>query len=244
MSNDINKQYIIAIDNDECIGSWSDLSLLYSILKNELNKEPEIELFVKIITETFAIRPYVKDLYNYILNLKKENIVYKIFMFTAASNSSGWVLFLSKVLEKWFGENIYDEIIHQEIITEWNVYHNIPYITNNGYIKNLNIVREIIQYKYNIDTDKYHIIAIDDRPENIINGTSIGVSPYKVAVNLFLVIKLFVPNLFDTIISKYDNQINISWEIYLSNPLNYSKTYSDNDISKVIDYLDLLIRKS
>ncbi len=109
-STSISKKFIIAIDNDECIGSWGDMSMLYSMLKIEFKKEPSIEMFTDIMVKTGSVRPYVKDLFEKLLELKKCGIVYKIFMFTASSNDNGWVFYLSKILENWIGQKFYDGI--------------------------------------------------------------------------------------------------------------------------------------
>ena len=113
-------KYIISIDNDECIGSWSDMSLLYMMFKIEYGeKKLDIDMFVDIMIKTNCIRPYVRELFEKILELKKKNIVSKVVMFTAASNSTGWVIFLSQILERWMGCKICDEIIYARF-TKYN----------------------------------------------------------------------------------------------------------------------------
>jgi hypothetical protein len=94
----MTNQIIISIDNDECIGSFADLSLLYGFLqKINFNKTPDIKLFVEIINKTGCIRPYVKNLYDTLINLRKTHVIDKIYMCTAASNCTGWVTFLKSV---------------------------------------------------------------------------------------------------------------------------------------------------
>lgn len=232
-------QNIIVIDNDECIGSWGDLSLLYSMLKMDL-VVPDIDIFVKIMSETNCVRPYVKELFEKIIDLRNKNIIFKIFMCTAASNKTGWVTFLSKVLERWIGHKIYDEIIYGEMIEQWHIFNNTNISNNIGYIKNMNMVREIIDFKYNQKNKNYTIIAIDDRPSNIINGIPIGVTPYHVAINIFQVLKLFFPKKFEYLMAKHDKLINDSWERYMKNPCKYSKIYLDRDIFEGINIIDKL----
>ena len=232
---------IIVIDNDECIGSWNDLSLLYSILKYEYSKEPDIDLFVKIMNDTCCIRPYVKDLFNKIISLKSKGIICKVFMCTAASNKIGWVTFLSKILERWIGEKIYDDIIFGEQIQEWHIYNKSSVANNIGYIKNMDMIRELLHFKYSYKSDKFTIIAIDDRPSNIINGIAIGVSPYRIAVNIYEVLKLYYPDNYAYLMGKHELVINDSWERYLKNPLVYSKAYADNDIFKGIKHIEKII---
>lgn len=234
-------KFIIAIDNDECIGSWGDLSLLYNMLQSEFKKEPDINLFTQIMLTTGCVRPYVKDFFEMLLELKKKNIIYKIFMFTAASNSIGWVSFLSKILENWLGQKLYDGIIHQEMIEEWHLFNKSPVTNNTGYIKNMNMIREIIDFYDEVDSREFHIIAIDDRPNNIINGIAIGVSPFKVAINLFEVIRLFVPENFNYLVEKYDKTINKAWENYMTNPTVFTNASLDIDILNSMDYINKII---
>ena len=232
---------VIAIDNDECIGSWGDLSLLYSILKHEYSEEPDIDLFVKIMNDACCIRPYVKDLFNKIIILKSKGIIYKVFMCTAASNKNGWVTFLAKILERWIGGKIYDDIIFGELIEEWHRCNKSSPSNNIGYIKNMDMIREILDFKYSCKTDELTIIAIDDRPSNIMNGIAIGVSPYYVAVNIYQVLKVYYPDNYAYLMSKHDFVINKSWERYLRNPILYSKAHNDNDIFKGIEYIEKII---
>jgi hypothetical protein len=237
-----SKKYIIVIDNDECIGSWGDLSLLYTMIKNEnLLYESNLDLFVDIMIKTGCIRPYVKNFFEKLLDLKMKNIVDKIIMFTAASNSTGWVLFLSKILERWIGCKIYDEIIFQEMIYEWHITNNSDVCNSNGYIKNMNMIRELIILKYKQNPQNYDIIAIDDRPSNILNGIAIGVRPYNVAVNIFEVLRIFLPEKFEYLIAKYEKSINQKWENYMKNPHLYTKAYLDRDIFIGIENIDKII---
>ena len=238
--NTKSKKYIIAIDNDECIGSWSDLSLLYNMLKKEFGKEPDVEMFVDIMVKTACVRPYVKNFFEKLIELKKKGLVYKIFMFTAASNSTGWVVFLSKILERWIGQSLYDGIIFQEMIKYWHILNKSTISNNIGYIKNMNMIRELID-TYDTDSKNVHIVAIDDRPGNIINGIAIGVSAFRVAINLFEVLKIFLPNKVDYLMSKYYKNINEIWENYLKNPFIFTNVNLDIDILLSIEHIEKLI---
>lgn len=235
------KKIIFAVDNDECIGSWGDLSLLYIMLKIELGCEPDINLFVDIMVKTGCIRPYVKDFFDKLLELKRKGIIYKIFMFTAASNSNGWVIFLSKILEKWIGQPFYDGVIYKEMIEEWHTLNNTDFSNDLGYIKNMNMLREIIEFKDDINSQHFHFIAIDDRPANIINGTAIGVTPFRVAINIMEVLRLYLPEDFNYLMGKYDKIINNSWENYLKNPHIFTITSRDTDFLSSLDHINKII---
>ena len=239
--DDTNKKIIFAVDNDECIGSWGDLSLLYIMLKIELGHEPDIELFVDIMVKTCCIRPYVKDFFDKLVELKKKGVIYKIFMFTAASNSNGWVSYLCKILEKWYGQSFYDGIIYKEMIEEWHKFNNSDCFNDLGYIKNMNMIRELIDFKDGIDSQNFHFIAIDDRPANIINGIAIGVSAFKVAVNIIEVLRLYLPDKFDYLMSKYSKSINYSWENYLKNPHAFTNASRDIDFLLSLEHVNKII---
>lgn len=236
-----SKKIIIALDNDECIGSWSDLSLLYSMLRKELDKEPDVGLFSEIMVKTGCIRPYMQNFFEKILDLKKKGIIYKIFMFTAASNSIGWVSFLSKILENWMGESLYDGIIYKEMIEEWHIFNKSDVLNELGYIKNMNMIRELIDFYDDMDSNDFHIVAIDDRPGNIVNGIAIGVKPFKIAINLIEVLRLFVPDKFDYLVSKYKKLMNEVWENYMRNPSIYTNVSLDIDILLSMERIDKIL---
>ena len=239
---DVSKKYVIAIDNDECIGSWADLSLIYAMFKSEQSdQEPDINLFVDIMVSTVCVRPYVKEFFENLLELKKKNIIHKIFMFTAASNSTGWVSFLSKVLEKWIGEKLYDGIIYGELIEDWHLFNSSDVCNNVGYVKNMNMIREIIDFEYEIKSEEYDVIAIDDRPENIINGIAIKVTPYTIAINILEVMRLYLPDKSEYLMAKYEKCINQSWEKYMRNPHIYTKVHLDRDIFNGMELINKII---
>lgn len=235
-----NKKIIFAIDNDECIGSWADLSLLYSMYLKEMKHELRVELFVDIMEKTKCARPYLKDFLNKLIDLKKQGIIYKIFMFTAASNVNGWVSFLSKVIEQWMGINFYDGIICKEMIEDWHIEKKTKYCNNIGYIKNMDIIKEIINLDSTPD-DNFHFVAIDDRPDNIVNGIPIGVSPFKVAINIIEVIKMYLPEKYNYLVSKYYVSLQMSWNMFRINPYYFTDVGSDIDILKSIDCVDKII---
>jgi hypothetical protein len=236
-----DKKIIFAIDNDECIGSWEDISILYQMLKIEQRREPDVDLFVDIMINTCCIRPYVKEFFDKLVELKKQGTVYKIFMFTAASNSIGWVFFLCKIIEKWYGQPLYDGIIHREMIEEWHKINKSEYSNDSGYIKNMNMIRELIEFKESSEKQDFHFIAIDDRPSNIVNGFAIGVSAFRVAVNIVEVLRLYLPDKFDYLVSKYSKSINHSWKNYVRNPHIFTNVSADIDFLLSLEHIDKFI---
>lgn len=223
---------IISIDNDECIGSWSDLSLIYSIIKSVMRlpiNEEIVNMFVKLFDDTGCVRPNLKTLYDDLIKLKDEGKIDAICMFTSASDVSGWVSFLKIVLEKWYsnkiGKNIviYDCVINGDDIYKWHIDKNTVCKSNTGIIKNMNMVREIIGSSLNL-LDEIYVIMLDDRPENIVNGHAIGIAPYKVAVNLIEVVKIYLKKYKSHIdvIYNYNFKLNYNWHLYNSNPMLFT----------------------
>ena len=175
----LDKPSIIVIDNDECIGSWGDMSIFYSLCKIISVHPPSIELFARLIGDTGCVRSGLRELYNYIINLKEKKKILGIYMCTAATNDIGWVLFLKEILEYWYGMPIYDGVIYGNMIESWHAENNSQYMNEYGVIKDMNQIRKIANVP--LDTP---VIALDDRQHNIRNGYSLSIEPYHVPVNI------------------------------------------------------------
>lgn len=220
----------IAVDNDECIGSWGDLSLVYSFIKKNISTSPSVKMFAEIIEETQCIRPYVRHLFDALLLLKDSNCIGKIYMFTAASNVTGWVAFLKDVLEEWYGRPIYDGLIDGNEIINWNLNRGIPSVRT-GTIKDMCMIRS----KHSLHP--YHpVIIIDDRPENVINGEGIKIKPYMVAVNVIEVIKKFMPEHLHLTVS-YSEILQSSWNKYQVSSEKFTNVSLDIDMLNIVEYL-------
>jgi hypothetical protein len=176
---------IVAIDNDECIGAWSDLSLIYTYFVNAIKIMPSFDLFIPAI-DRIASRRGLREFYDVLLQGKASGKIHKIYMFTAASDKVGWVSFLKDALEKWYGNVIYDGMIDQTYNTRWHGANRSIGFNSFGMIKDINTVRE----HANVASDT-PVIMFDDRPQNILNGCAIGVSPYKIAVNIVEIAEMF-----------------------------------------------------
>jgi hypothetical protein len=239
-NNKTKNKIIIAIDNDECIGSWGDLSLVYSIIKYnmffQMNDEI-IDIFVELLDVTGCVRPNLKILYDNLIKLKKEDKIHGIYMFTSASDSFGWVCFLKNILERWYSKkigenvNIYDHVINGNDINKWHNNNSTVSTSKTGTIKNMDMIREIINNDNS--TDKINVIMLDDRPENVINGHVIGITPYKVAINLIEICKLYFQHHIShiDIINYYYDKLNESWNIFQLCPWLFTlNAYEDNHI--------------
>ena len=223
---------IIVIDNDECIGSWGDVSLLYSLCKVISVHPPSVELFAQIIKDTCCIRPGLRELYNYIIYLKEQKKIVGIYMCTSARNNNGWVLFLKEILEYWYGMPIYDGVIYGNMIESWHSENNTPYMNSHGVIKDMNQIRKIA----NVPQDT-QVIALDDRPYNIINGHGLSIEPFYVALNLIEVARIYIQNWNKIYEIKYEYDLMKNWEEYELFPFKYTVYHADKILYQAIDYL-------
>jgi hypothetical protein len=167
---------ILAIDNDECTGSWSSLSLLYSFMRRRSAVQ-----FAGLIESTGAVRPNLRALFDTVEKLRAEGRVVGVYMCTAARNDTGWVSFLKDVLETWYGKKIYDGIVDGNMLQRWHANHGTAFsdLATGTVSKNMDIIRELAGAP-----PETRVIAIDDRPESISQGTAIGVYPYVCPIDL------------------------------------------------------------
>jgi hypothetical protein len=214
---------LVVIDNDECIGSWGDLSMLFTVFTHVLHIEPPVDLFARLLNDTGCARPGLRELYDTVLDMKAEGSVCGVYMCTAARDTVGWVTFLRKVLEVWYGKPVYDGVIEGSMIHEWHMANgSAPTDMYGSVYKNMHQVRTVAGVA--ADTP---VIAIDDRPDNILHGEAIRVVPYSVAVNLVEVARLFVPQWNVTLEQRYGHTLQESWRTYQRNPARYTVAWMD-----------------
>lgn len=58
----------------------------------------------------------MRELYDSVLEMKDDGVVCGVYMCTAARDTVGWVSFLRRVLECWYGRPIYDGVIEGEAL--------------------------------------------------------------------------------------------------------------------------------
>jgi hypothetical protein len=168
---------VVALDNDECIGSWGELSMLYGFVQSVLKTRPVPEMFIAIMVKTHAVRPGLRQFYKGLLDLKAAGKISHIYMCTAASNETGWVSFLYNMLEIWYGARIYDGMICNETLKAWHRAQNTAFCDSWGCVfKDLNLIRSLHK-------SCKMMLAVDDRPQYIVNGIPFGVLPYNVNFN-------------------------------------------------------------
>jgi len=177
---------IVVLDNDECTGSWAGMSVLYSIM-DRLGIPPNPALFARLIVDTGAIRPGVRALFDVIQRLRQNGGVSRVVMCTAARNDNGWVMFLRRVLEIWYGSPFFDVVIDGKAIRDWHTRHGTLFddpVTGSVY-KDMNMVR----FRFPDE----QVIMVDDRPNYIQNGTALGVTPFGKQINLTALAREYIP---------------------------------------------------
>lgn len=227
------KTYIV-IDNDSCIGSWGDLSLLFALIKYYGNI-PDVDYFVKLMEETVCIRPYMRNFYDKLMMLKENGKIHGIFMCTACTNQSGWVDFLKLIIEKWYGRKIYDIVVHLEKIQEYHTEKKTPWKNDIGIIKDMKL---FIDNHFCDPSGKF--IVFDDLP-NIYNHSKLYTVPqYNVAVNLVEVIRIQLPEFYLKCDVHY-SALYKSWYDYRMFPSYFTNAEADDIFLRLCDELDSVI---
>lgn len=90
--------------------------MLYTVFTHVLHQEPSVDLFARLLNDTGCVRPGLRELYDSVLEMKDDGVVCGVYMCTAARDTVGWVSFLRRVLECWYGRPIYDGVIEGEAL--------------------------------------------------------------------------------------------------------------------------------
>lgn len=116
------------------------------------------------------------------------------------------------------------------MIHEWHAANGTaPTDAYGSVYKNMNHVRTVAGVS--MDTP---VVAIDDRPDNILNGEALRVVPYTVAVNLVEVARLFVPEWNAVLEQRYGHTLQESWRTYQRNPSRYTVAWMDVAMSQSV----------
>jgi hypothetical protein len=86
-------------------------------------------------------------------------------------------------------------------------------------------------------------VALDDHPENIVNGDAIGIHPYYVAVNLVEVARLFVAQWDHTLEATYGRSMQASWSLYRTNPGRFTIAHLDRVLEEGAVEVQGLVRR-
>jgi len=230
-----SKPPVLVLDNDETLGSWGDLSLLYSIYTTVLLRKPSPSHFAEIVRVTRCVRPHLRNLFQEALEMKKKGKLSSIVLLTAASNASGWVTFCSQVLASWFGEPIFDLVISSKDLVEWNMANG--HFHAHHLHKDLYLVLTRLDFPLTTPT-----IVIDDRVEWLINHTkALSVSPYKVAVNLIELCRHYVEGWSREMEETHAAALGDTWTTFLTNPRAFTDAGRDRDLEIQLKTLRLLV---
>jgi hypothetical protein len=194
---------IIAIDNDECIGSWVVMSMLFGFCARSARHHLSPALFARMMADALVIRPGVAELFETVMQLRHQGYVHSVVMCTAASNRTGWVSFLRQSLETWFATRrsavtscaplpalVYDHVITGDEMEDWLLKRGLPSVHAHGcMIKDMDMVRETCGVGSDVP-----VVMIDDRPGGIVHGVTIPVPPFEVGVDVDSIAKRCLPD--------------------------------------------------
>lgn len=127
-------------------------------------KAPPAEMFVRHYLERGGARPWLRELLKTLEEWKRVGRIDEVGIFTAASNSNGWVTFLQECMEIYARTpGLFESCITRETsplaITETGGVRTV---------KDLSLV----------SPDAEHVVLIDDKPDYALNGYVIGVPEY------------------------------------------------------------------
>lgn len=214
--------------------------MLFTLYVQVLRVEPPVDLFVRLLTDTVTARPGLRTLYDTVLALKEAGAVHSVVMCTAARDSLGWVSFLKVVLEKWYGRKIYDHMVEGTMIQEWHASKGTALSdpANGCYVKDMHQIRAIVKVPPHVP-----VVALDDHPENIVNGHAIHIHPYYVAVNLVEVARVFVAEWDHKLEQTYGRTMQQNWAAYRADPSRFTVAWQDRTMEHGAAAMHDLIRE-
>tara|TARA_A100001015_G_scaffold224903_2_gene253754 strand:- start:5933 stop:6946 length:1014 start_codon:yes stop_codon:yes gene_type:complete len=260
---------IVVLDNDECLGQFGLFSCLY--VYSRMTRDPyKVDLTelknscVKYLFPNGIARPYLKELFILLKNLKNQGKLNAIVMYTSAPNNlsdgkSGYVYFLKDCIELYCNcPHIYDKVLHRN-----NVVAKISKcgatIKDLGNVLLTNQQRKVLAEKdtiykrklnHKVNTMTHNIIMVDDKPKNIRvrSGRAIGIYPYEYEGNSILFKKCInsVPNLRKKLEYYRDpenNKLSVYQGILREADVNYKKYYGQKNINDLIKIIKIIKRK-
>merc|ERR1712195_52082 len=158
------KHRAVVFDLDETTGAWGAGSLAFKMFHKFAGKAPPTNMFVRHYLECGGARPWLRELLKTLEEWKRIGRIDEVAIFTAASNSNGWVTFLQDCMELYAQTpGLFETCIARE---------NSPLaVSESGgvrTVKDLSLV----------SPDAEHVVLIDDKPEYALNGYVIGVPEY------------------------------------------------------------------
>lgn len=155
----------VVFDLDETAGAWGLGSLAYRMCRkfSKSGQEPPVDIFVDHYLKRGGARPWLSEVLQTLAQWKQIGRIDEVGIFTAASNSNGWVTFVQKCMEAYAQTpGLFQSCYTRE--------HSPLAVTEQGArtIKDLSLV----------SPDAEHVVLIDDKPDYALNGYVIGVPEY------------------------------------------------------------------
>ena len=160
----------VVFDLDETAGAWGAGSLAFKLFHKFTGRDPPIDMFVRHYLAQGGARPGLRRLLQTLEGWKRCGRIDEVGIFTAASNSNGWVTFLQECMEMYSQTpGLFQSCIARE---------DSPLAASETggvrTVKDLSLV----------SPDAEHVVLIDDKPEFALNGYVIGVPEYTQHVNI------------------------------------------------------------
>eukprot|EP00656_Telonema_subtile_P012170 TRINITY_DN1610_c0_g1_i5.p1 TRINITY_DN1610_c0_g1~~TRINITY_DN1610_c0_g1_i5.p1 ORF type:complete len:289 (+),score=52.90 TRINITY_DN1610_c0_g1_i5:239-1105(+) len=154
----------VVFDLDETTGSWGLGSLAYQIfLRYGGDIASLVAPFVSLYMEQGGARPWLREILQCLNQWKQDGRIDEVAIFTAASNSNGWVTFLTTCMEAYAGvPGLFGRSVARE--------DSPRAMTADG----LRTVKDLSK----ISSDESQVVLIDDKPKFALNGLVIGVPEY------------------------------------------------------------------
>ena len=158
------KHLAVVLDLDETAGAWGVGSIAFKMCLKFDGRAPPTDVFVHHYFECGGARPWLKELLKTLEEWKRIGRIDEVAIFTAASNSNGWVTFLKDCMELYAQtRGLFETCIARE---------NSPRaVSESGEVRT---VKDLSL----VSPDAEHVVLIDDKPEYALNGYVIGVPEY------------------------------------------------------------------
>jgi len=152
----------LVLDNDETTGYYQLISLLYSIYMH-LTGAPPPRAVILAQLSAGAARPGTVELLQLAHRLKQQGRVDHVVVWTAASDTTGWVRFLVSCLEEFAGvpRGTVGAVLCREDV--------LPAGMPGQVIKDLR----------RVCGDASRVVIVDDKPQFVRHGTCLAVAPYE-----------------------------------------------------------------
>jgi len=211
---------VIVFDLDETLGYFYEFSIMLDSIERYYNKKLTLQqtcYVLDLYPEYF--RPSIFTILKYLSNLKEQNIIHKLFIYTNNQGGKKWSQFIQTYIENKINYPIFDQIIHAFKINGVQIEKSrtTHQKTHKDFIKCTKL------------SDKTKICFIDDQEHTKMEHNNvyvININPYKYALNINLLINRFI---------RYTIKTN-SFEKIIKNNIAEFKTHVKNIFDKIYKY--------